>query len=101
MRQAIARWDGQRKCWVSDQLNLLSGQPDVWQEIWPESGMTLSGVLYPLPPLGHRTGALDCSLLPTPQANLGSCGGAQTPEKRRSGGHSVSLADVVEHLHES
>ena len=39
-----------------------------------------------------------CSLLATPQANLGSCGGSQTPEKRRAGGHSVSLADQIEHL---
>lgn len=35
-------------------------------------------------------------LLPTPTTNLGDNGGSQDPEKRRSGGHSVSLQDVAE-----
>lgn len=38
------------------------------------------------------------TLLPTPDASQGSRGGSQHPDKRRAGGHSVSLADVVEHL---
>jgi len=37
-------------------------------------------------------------LLPTPDAYAGSRGGSQDPAKRREGGHSVSLQDVVEHL---
>ncbi|MFY7065965.1 DNA cytosine methyltransferase [Nocardiopsis changdeensis] len=36
------------------------------------------------------------TLLPTPDASQGSRGGSQHPDKRRAGGHSVSLADVVE-----
>lgn len=36
-------------------------------------------------------------LLPTPTTNLGANGGSQNPEKRRAGGHSVSLQDVAEH----
>jgi DNA (cytosine-5)-methyltransferase 1 len=36
-------------------------------------------------------------LLPTPDAYSGSRGGSQHPEKRRDGGHTVSLADVTEH----
>lgn len=36
-------------------------------------------------------------MLPTPQANLADNGGSQPPEKRRAGGHSVSLEDAVEH----
>ena len=79
-------------------MDLLSGQQDVWSETWPQSGMTRNGVLYERPTLVPLTSASDCSLLATPQANLGSCGGSQPPEKRRSGGHSVSLADQVEHL---
>lgn len=35
-------------------------------------------------------------LLPTPDAYSGSRGGSQHPEKRRDGGHTVSLADVAE-----
>lgn len=37
-------------------------------------------------------------MLPTPTTNLGTNGGSQNPEKRRAGGHSVSLQDVAEHV---
>lgn len=38
------------------------------------------------------------ALMPTPGANLGTNGGAQHPDKRRAGNHSVSLQDVCEFL---
>lgn len=38
------------------------------------------------------------TLLPTPAANLGDNGGPQHPDKRRAGGHSVSLDDAVHAL---
>ena len=38
------------------------------------------------------------TLLPTPAANLADNGGPQHPDKRRAGGHSVSLDDVVHAL---
>ena len=79
-------------------MDLFSAQPDVWSEIWPASGMTRNGVLSALPMSVPLTSESACSLLATPQANLGSCGGSQEPEKRRAGGHSVSLADQIEHL---
>lgn len=37
-------------------------------------------------------------LLPTPGANLGANGGPQHPDKRRAGGHSVSIEDAVHGL---
>lgn len=37
-------------------------------------------------------------LLPTPDAYAADRGGSQHPQKRRAGGHSVSLSDVTEHL---
>ena len=37
------------------------------------------------------------ALLPTPDAYAGERGGTQHPDKRREGGHSVALGDVVEH----
>lgn len=37
-------------------------------------------------------------LLPTPGANLGENGGPQHPDKRRAGGHSVSIEDAVHGL---
>lgn len=46
---------------------------------------------------GHaRSLGGELKLLPTPDAYQGSRGGSQDPEKRRAGGHTVSLADVVE-----
>ena len=74
-----------------NQLDLISGLPDVWQETWPQSGIAVRGVLYALPTREPRTSEPDSSLLATPTANLGACGGPQDPEKRREGGHSVSL----------
>ena len=47
---------------------------------------------------GAPTSAPDCSLLATPTANLGTCGGPQHPDKRRAGGHSVSLQDQISAL---
>lgn len=91
-------WNPSRDCWESEQMDLLSGQQDVWSETWPQSGMTRNGVLLALPTSVPLTSERDCSLLATPQANLGSCGGSQPPEKRREGGHSVSLADQIEYL---
>ena len=79
-------------------MDLISGRQAVWSEIWPASGMTRNGALSELPTSAPLTSESVCSLLATPQANLGSCGGSQPPEKRREGGHSVSLADQIEHL---
>ena len=38
------------------------------------------------------------ALLPTPDSYAGNRGGSQHPDKRRAGGHAVSVADVAEHL---
>ena len=95
MDEPIARWNPSRECWEREQLDLLSGQPDVWSETWPASGMTRNGVLCELPTPELLTSEPDSSLLATPTANLGTCGGPQDPEKRRAGGHSVTLQDQV------
>lgn len=49
---------------------------------------------------GHgRSLAIEASrLLPTPGAYDGDRGGSQHPDKRRDGGHSVTLQDAAEHL---
>lgn len=91
-------WNSSRDCWEGEQMDLLSGRQAVWSETWPALGMTRNGVLLALPTSVPLTSESVCSLLATPQANLGSCGGSQPPEKRREGGHSVSLADQIEHL---
>ena len=96
--ELLVWWNPRRDCWESEQMDLLSGRQAVWSEIWPVSGMTRSGALSELPTSVPLTSESACSLLATPQANLGSCGGSQPPEKRRESGHAVSLADQVEHL---
>ncbi len=96
--ELLVWWNPSRDCWESEQIDLLSGQQDVWSETWPQSGMTRNGVLSALPTSEPLISESDFLLLATPQANLGSCGGSQTPEKRRAGGHAVSLADQIEHL---
>lgn len=53
------------------------------------TGINGNGMGMPLP--------IAVQLLPTPDAYSGSRGGSQHPEKRRDGGHTVSLADVAEH----
>ena len=49
MQEPIARWNPSRECWETEQLNLLSGQPDVWSGTWPQLGIAAHGVLYELP----------------------------------------------------
>lgn len=95
MQEPTAQWNKNRGCWETKQLNLLSGQPDVLQETWPTSGMTVAGQLYELPTPEPPTSAPDSSLLGTPTANLGTCGDPQHPEKRRAGGHNVSLQNQI------
>ena len=102
--QPLARWNPTRDIWERESLqgSLLSAPPDVYSETWPPSGMTRSGVAYARPTRGPATSASGSSsspgLLPTPTAYLGTCGGPQSPEKRRAGGHQVHLHDVIAQL---
>ena len=106
-RQPLARWNPSRDVWEQETLqdSLFSEPSDVYSGTWPRSGTMRSGVAYAQPTSELATAASGCSsspgtppLLPTPSAYLGSCGGAQPPEKRRAGGHQVHLHDVIEHL---
>lgn len=65
--------------------------PDTWlarRERVRAKGINGNGMGMPL--------TIAVQLLPTPDAYQGSRGGSQDPEKRRAGGHTVSLADVIE-----
>jgi DNA (cytosine-5)-methyltransferase 1 len=53
------------------------------------TGVNGNGMGMPLP--------IAVQLLPTPGAYDGERGGSQHPDKRRDGGHSVTLQDVTEH----
>lgn len=100
MPKHLASWNPSRDVWETPP-DLLSEQSDVYSVTLPVSGMTRSGELFELPPLAHPTAANASSslpTLPTPDAYAGNRGGSQHPQKRRAGGHSVTLADVTEHL---
>ena len=95
----LATWNPDRDAWEVDQGDLISGHLAVFSETWPTSGSMRNGKVYALPTSAPRTGAGGSSgLLPTPSASLASNGGSQPPGKRRHGGHSVQLHDVIEHL---
>ena len=107
----LARWNPTRDCWeTTQQASLFSEHLDVYSETWPASGSMRNGTAYSLaanvtasepaanasePPTAAPATS---SLLPTPSASLGVNGGSQPPDKRRAGGHSVQLHDVIEHL---
>lgn len=96
-RRLLAFWNQDRDIWESTAIDLFSGLPDVYSETLPSSGMTRGGRLYVLQTSELPTGEQgSSSLLPTPTANLGINGGSQNPAKRRAGGHSPNLADVIE-----
>lgn len=62
----------------------------------PKSGSMRNGRVYARPMLARHTDESACSfLLPTPNSYLGQNGGGQHPDKRKAGGHAVSLKDVA------
>ena len=95
----FATWNAERDVWETDTHSLFSEHLDVYSETWPASGSMRNGTAYERPTSGHPTAAPGTSSLPpTPSASLGVNGGSQHPDKRRVGGHSVQLHDVIEHL---
>ena len=93
-----ATWSPERDRWET------SAPSDVYSGTYPPSGTMRGGTWYERPRWAPLTSERASSfspangdLLPTPTSNLGSNGGSQDPEKRRAGGHSVSLQDVAEH----
>jgi hypothetical protein len=68
-----ATWNPARDVWEHPtSIDLLSEHSAVFSPTWPSSGMTRSGVAYPLPMLEPRTSASESSSspgLPTPRAS--------------------------------
>jgi hypothetical protein len=91
-RQPIATWNPARGVWETSQVNLLCGHLELWQEVWPTSGMTANGQVFELPTQGHRTTALESSLLRSPTASQGE-GGALGEEEARKRGNTVGIRD--------
>ena len=96
----LASWNADRDLWETiQQASLFSELSDVYSETWPTSGSMRNGIAYERLTLEPPTAApATSSLLPTPSASLGVNGGSQHPDKRRAGGHSVQLHDVIDHL---
>ena len=98
-QQLIARWNSARDVWEENTGAPLYEHWDVFSETWPLSGSMRSGEAFALPTSAPPMADSACSsLLPTPSAALATNGGSQAPAKRRAGGHSVQLHDVLEHL---
>ena len=65
MQAPIARWDGTRMLWVTEEMDLFSELSVPFSATWPTSGvMRPDGSLWPLPMSGHRIGGNECSSSP-------------------------------------
>jgi hypothetical protein len=121
--ESLAKYDRATHSWRTAQLSLFEEGCELL-EILPRWGMTVAGELYPLPTPALRTEGSGSGLWPTPTARdwkdgtAESCAnvpencllgravhwrtsdaypreGPQAPEKRKAGGHSVSLQDQI------
>jgi hypothetical protein len=92
--ELLAKYDPYTSSWRTSQL-CLDGDYQQFSETWPRSGTMRNGTAYLLPPLVRLTDETDCGSWRTPQARDGDPRGQQSPEKRMTGGHSVSLAEQV------
>lgn len=68
---SFARWDRVTSSWKTRQLSLIADSESSL-EIWPLSGLMLSGECLEPGALGHRTYATDCGLLQAPCAPKGA-----------------------------
>lgn len=99
----LARWNGERDCWETAEVDLLSWLPVVFTETWPASATIRNNVLYELPMSAHHTdgsGSLfsqhDEKILPTPVAQ--PSGNSPDDHLRKKPGREVvtDLAIIVE-----
>ena len=103
-RRQLAEWTHDPGCAcssVSPGCSLLTADTlfPVSFTDWPRSAMWDATGLYELPtPEPAIAGSDGSALLPTPMSHLATNGGSQHPSKRRSGGHTPTLADEIEHL---
>ena len=101
MPEPIAQWNRARSAWETTQEQPC-GHSDVFSETWPSSGMTLRGQAYALPTSAPHTVDTEYSsspgtLLPTPEAKLGSSG-PDYARKTRPGTGGDSLHEAVGRL---
>lgn len=110
MPKPLATWNTARDAWETfDTEGLFCEHLAVFSETWPTSGMVRHGLACELPMWEPATGGTASLFLPgmspesgrlptlpTPSAALARNGGSQHPGKRRAGGHSAQLHNVIE-----
>jgi hypothetical protein len=64
---SFATYDPDSRSWKTSQASLLGGW-ETYSQTWPRSGMTRSGIAYPLQPSAPLTDVTGSSWLPTPAA---------------------------------
>ena len=66
--ESLAKYDRDSSLWKTSQLS-LEGDLVEFSETWPRSGMTRSGIAFPLPPLALLTKGIGSGLWHTPTAD--------------------------------
>lgn len=94
-QQPTAIWNSARGVWeIAGSQNLFCEHWELYQEVWPTSGMTVNGRLYELQTQAHRTTVPESSLLRSPKASEGE-GGALGEAEARKRGNTVGVRDQV------
>ena len=87
---ALASYDPASSCWRTSRISLLSTEGtcgERWSGTWPRSGMTRSGIAFPLLPSVPLTSVTGSSpLLPTPTVNDAANLSAPSQEDRNGPG---------------
>lgn len=92
-RASLANWNPNSLSWRTSQRSLV-GDWEQYSGRFPTSGMMLSGSIFALPTLAHRTGERDCSSWPTPRCqDMLHSGRLDGAEAKR---HTPSLAVLVQ-----
>src|SRR5574343_1805328 len=69
----IATWNPERVLWETGQIDLFTGLPEPFSEIWPTSGSMRNGSVYPrrlsVPAIDDSESSSSRGLLPTPRTS--------------------------------
>lgn len=100
MAKLIANWNSNLQAWTTSQDSLFSERWELWQEVFPTSGMTVNGSLYELPTQERLIDAREYSsslpgeILRSPKASEGE-GGALGEAEALKRGNTVGVRDQV------
>lgn len=92
MLKPLASWNSQLQVWITEKESLFSEHSELFQEVFPKSGITVGGQLFELRTQGRLTNeseSLSSPILPTPRAS---------EPGSTSAGYGDSLNDVTNRL---